>query len=318
MNDFKLITFYKDRYHVSEEITKEFEREISREIPVALGNSLIGLSAKIFNALFRVRFLNRIISYLYISKNNYVLICMGTNFKRSFPYFLTRGNKVLYMFDAWPNSHEYIYRFIKRLNVQYTFFSSSMVTADMQKRGVNCFWVPEGIELESYRFELLANKDIDVVAIGRKYDEYHEMIMEPLENAGKVYLYEKIKGQIIFPTQEEFFAGLARAKISICVPSNVTHPERSGNIETMTIRYLQSMLSKCLIVGIAPTELIELFEYNPVVEIDMNEPVGQILDILENYSNYIELVEKNYQMVRQNHSWENRWMMIKHIINNRK
>ena len=52
--------------------------------------------------------------------------------------------------------------------------------------------------------------------------------------------------------RDAFIDGLARSRVSICVPSSVTHPERAGDIETMTIRYLQSMVSKCVVLGRAP------------------------------------------------------------------
>ena len=107
---------------------------------------------------------------------------------------------------------------------------------------------------------------------------------------------------------------MAKSKISICVPSSITHPDRSGNIETMTVRYLQSMVSKCLILGRAPKEMITLFGYNPVIEIDSEDPEGQIISIINNYSNYFGLIEKNYQTVLEKHTWNKRWAEIKLLI----
>ena len=126
----------------------------------------------------------------------------------------------------------------------------------------------------------------------------------------------KQKSVIIFPTRKQFVDGLARSKISICVPSSITHPSRSGEIETMTTRYLQSMIAKCLIVGKAPKELITLFGYNPVIEIDMNNPVQQLQLIFENFSNYIPLIENNFDTVIKHHTWRHRWDKIKSILVN--
>jgi spore maturation protein CgeB len=94
----------------------------------------------------------------------------------------------------------------------------------------------------------------------------------------------------------------------------MTHPERAENIETMTVRYLQSMASKCLILGKAPEEMIDLFGYNPVIEVDMNEPVKQIIDLLNHFEEYIPLIEKNYSVVIKQHTWQNRWEKIQDII----
>ena len=129
-----------------------------------------------------------------------------------------------------------------------------------------------------------------------------------------MHLFEEKKGQLIFPTEKDLIDGLARTKISICVPSNITHPERAGDIETMTVRYLQSMASKCLVVGHAPQEMVELFGYNPVVEIDMEKPAEQIRDILENFTDYIPLIEKNYIETLANHTWNDRWQQIRAIM----
>ena len=78
------------------------------------------------------------------------------------------------------------------------------------------------------------------------------------------------------------------------------------------------MVSKCLVVGHAPNEMIELFGYNPVIEIDILNPTQQLESILKNYSDYLPLIEKNYEQVLQNHTWENRWNQIKKILQNNK
>ena len=75
-----------------------------------------------------------------------------------------------------------------------------------------------------------------------------------------------------------------------------------------------SMVSTCLLVGHAPKEMVELFSYNPVVEIDMEDPVGQIREILENFSDYIPLIEKNYTETVANHTWAKRWEQMARIM----
>ena len=182
----------------------------------------------------------------------------------------------------------------------------------MQRELAQCdvSWVPEAIEPESYAFLPAARKNIDVLQLGRRYDMLHEMLLTPLAQRGKVYLYEKEKGRIVFPTREGFVDGLARTKISVCVPSSITHPEQAGDIEVLSMRYLQSMTSKCLVVGHAPAELVSLFGYNPVVEIDMADPAQHILSLLDTFADYSALIERNYDMVTRHHTWHHRWAMI--------
>ena len=82
----------------------------------------------------------------------------------------------------------------------------------------------------------------------------------------------------------------------------------------MTIRYLQSMAAKCLILGHAPKEMIDLFGYNPVVEIEMSDPVGQLQSLLNSFSDYIPLIEKNFNKVASEHTWPHRWQQISSIL----
>ena len=244
-----------------------------------------------------------------------VIFCL--DIRKIYAYtLLTAHNRSVYLFDGWPSKHDKILDFFKYLKIDYLFISS-LQSAEIfgSKFGFDkVHWVPEGINPEEYKQYAFEDKTIDVLALGRKYDLYHEAIVDHLRESKIIYLYEKVKGQIVFPSRAEFIEGIARSKISICVPCNITHPERSGILEHMTNRYLQSMVSKCLIVGHAPQEMIDLFGYNPVVEIDMNNPAQQLESILANYSDYIPLIEKNYEQVLKNHTWRNRWNQIKEIL----
>jgi hypothetical protein len=251
------------------------------------------------------------------SIKNIFAVLMGPDFSKCLPYFLFSGNKSLYIFDAWPKNHQIIINFLNFFKVKNVFFTSSQATEIIQSKVPNtaCFWVPEGIFSASYKSLEYKDKTIDVLALGRRFNKYHKQIVGCLKENDKRYLYEKKKGAIIFPSRAGFIEGLAKSKISICVPSSITHPERSGDIETITQRYLQSMLSKCIILGHAPKEMIALFGYNPVIEIDAEHPENQIISILNNYDDYHALVEKNYEMVLKHHTWENRWELIKKVVN---
>lgn len=244
-----------------------------------------------------------------------VIFCL--DIRKICAYALSNFNyKSIYLFDGWPSKHGKILDFFKYLKIDYLFISSFQ-SAEIfgSKFGFDkVHWIPEGINPEEYKQYAFEEKTIDVLALGRKYDLYHNTIVDHLRESKKIYLYEKVKGQVIFPSREEFIEGIARSKISICVPCNITHPERSGILEHMTNRYLQSMVSKCLVVGHAPKEMVELFGYNPVVEIDMNNPIQQLDSILTNYLYYIPLIERNYENVLKNHTWRKRWNQIKEIL----
>ena len=313
------------KYHVSLDIVKEFEQSILSDSQVKTVNPTREIfyksSVLIWKILDRYDFLmNHEMGSLFttIKLNDHIVfsVLMGPDFRQCLPYFMTSARKNIYIFDAWPRQHEKIWRFARLFGVNNVFVSSCQAADLLQAKAdrTKFHWIPEGIRPEEYKQYPYERKDIDVLALGRKYDAYHELIVEYLENNHKTYLYEKTKGMIIFPTRMEFIDGLARSRISICVPLSTTHPSISGEIETMTTRYLQSMIAKCLIVGKAPKELIALFGYNPVIEIDLNNPVHQLQSIFENFSNYIPLIENNFNVVIKHHTWRHRWEKIKSIL----
>ncbi len=321
----ELILNRTNQYHVSLDTVHEFEQTILSDPQVEAAKPAKALFTRLSFAIWRLlnkyRFLlSRKTEALFKTRhsNERVVfsVVMAPNFRQCFPYFMTTARKAIYLFDAWPSEHEVIARFVTLFDVANVFVSSRQA-ADMLQSKVDTskfHWLPEGIRPEDYKQYPYESKDIDVIALGRKYDAYHELIVAHLANTHRTYLYEKAKGAIIFPSREEFVDGLARSKISICVPSSITHPARAGEIETMTIRYLQSMISKCLVVGKAPEELISLFGYNPVIEIDSDNPAGQLQSVLENFPAYVPLIENNFNTVLNQHTWSHRWERARSIL----
>jgi hypothetical protein len=313
-----LIISHRREHHVSQDTVREFERAIlstGQAVPV-LGDRafpfLIGRSGwRLYRAVTSALREERPLSLLgkLGRRGHYLAILMGPQLNKCLPYFALAKRKSIYFFDAWPRCHAQIQQFAAHFSVDDLFFSSSQVTDTFQRHNPSrrCHWIPEGIDPDEYRQLDYGKKDVDVLQIGRKHDAYHEQIVMPLHREGITYLYEVVKGQLVFPSREEYVQGLARAKISICTPSSITHPERSGQVSTVTIRYLQSMISKCLVVGLKPPEMDRLFDYDPIIEIDREDPVGQLRHLLADFRSYIPLIEKNYETVRRDHTWSNRW-----------
>jgi hypothetical protein len=311
----ELIKYVVAHEHVSQDTVVEFESTIMLDDGVTIypiNRWKRKLSKSVIKLCFKYPGLVRRNSLKMRSRSTFSIV-MGSDFKKSSIPFLFNDNNSAYFFDAWPYNHEKIVQFIKVFDLKNAFFSSKQVVDIFKAKGLACnfYWVPEGITIENYRYKPPSEKDIDVLAFGRKYDDLHHRIVDGLSRKKLNYLYETEKGHIIFPKREDFIDGLARTKISICIPSNITHPERSGGISTMTVRYLQSMAAKCLILGYLPKEMEELFDYNPIIELDMNDPLHQILEILKNYSHYQPLIDRNYDYVRNNHTWHHRYQVIK-------
>jgi hypothetical protein len=222
---------------------------------------------------------------------------MGFFESRTFPISCWTET-IPYCFDCWPDRYDRWTSFFKRHRVRIAFFSarqSAQHFAQLLPK-MTSVWLPEATDPSEYiPSKPWSERDIDVLELGRKYDAFHDKIAGPLAQTNRTHLFERVRGNVIFPKRADFIEGMARSKISICFPSSQTHPERSGSVETVTHRYFESIASKCIIVGHAPQELIDLFGYNPVVEVRAEHEFEDIDFLLNNLHMYQELVDRNYQ-----------------------
>ncbi|MFW0714260.1 glycosyltransferase family protein [Pedobacter sp. N23S346] len=248
---------------------------------------------------------------------NFVSMISG-DFRLLIPYAFTTKLNFIYMYDVWPRFHPWIFPLLDFFNVRYVFFSSKQVLENFNQNysHVKCkaIWLPEALSVKDYQFKAVEERNIDVLEFGRMYYEYHDRIAPILAAQGKHHIYRKPDMTLLFPDKKSFTNALASTKVVICVPSNITNPERAEYISSMTLRYLQAMAAKCLIVGNLPSDMEELFGYNPIVEIDMADAGNQLLEVLAHYEDYQSLIEKNYEHVIRHHQWENRWEIIKDKI----
>lgn len=143
------------------------------------------------------------------------------------------------------------------------------------------------------------NRKIDVLELGRKNSFYHDQIVKM---EGVKFLYNK-NNQYVFPSFSDLVLGLSNSKIVICFPRCDTHQNMTGQIETLTQRYWECMLSRCLIVGRAPFELINLIGYNPVIEVEWGNEEEQLLKILNNIGIYQDMVDRNYSVALEFSPW---------------
>jgi hypothetical protein len=209
---------------------------------------------------------------------------------------------ILWRYDVWEPDYPGWERYLRQTRSRLAFFTARQAAEEIGRRvpECECLWLPECVALGDYLATTpLAARRTDVLELGRKYDRIHAQIRPRLEATGKVHLYERVKGQMIYPTKQQMVEGLADAKIVLCYPSSVTHPERSGNVETLTHRYLQTMASGALVVGKAPAELVDIFGYNPVVELRESDAADHLLEILDHITEYSPLVERNLARVKE-------------------
>jgi hypothetical protein len=213
-----------------------------------------------------------------------------------------------YSFDVWPSRYGEWERFFRRHRPVVAFISAKSSVEYMRKRvpGIKFVWAPEAASPETYSpHKELAARSIDVLELGRRFEGYHQAVTPRLAELGKVHLYEKEKGQKIFGSRVDLASGLGDSKLFVCFPASMTDGF-AGGVETVTLRYIEACASGCVPVGHAPAELIELFGYNPVVEIDMQRPLQHTLEILEHIEDWKSLVQKNYARFLEVGTWDAR------------
>ena len=241
----------------------------------------------------------------------------------AFPYYLSY-HIIPMLWDTWPKEQERLYGDLKMLKCPMALVSSRHMAQQIEKRlHIKCLWVPEGIDAAGFsKGDDLYLRPIDVFELGRQHAEYHKAVEVAIVQKyltqwkGNKYREDGRLAELAFKTNEKLKENLAKAKIVICFPKvDTCSREESGGIETLTQRYWEAMLSRCLIVGRAPAELIDLMGYYPVVDVDWNNPTEQLRNILSNISDYQWLVDKNLEAAKRLAPWDSRMNEIKTIIN---
>ncbi len=226
-------------------------------------------------------------------------------FGKTFPFFgFDSTLRVLWTYDVWPGHVDSLLRIVREARIDLLLVSSQQGAEQLQAQmPARCavHWVPEAIETTDFPQRPWAERTIDVLAFGRTYARYHEAVASGCEHLGIRYVHAR------FATTAEFKEALGNARVSICFPRALTHPDDAGSISTITLRYLESMAAGCLVLGSCPADGQAMFGYNPVVEVDWADPVGQLRKATANPSPHEALISRNSESVERNHQ-------IKHFV----
>ena len=229
----------------------------------------------------------------------------------TFPDY-TRYEIIPLVWDCWPIYFEKTCRWFVKHDVKTAIFTSSQTAERMRERfpQMNILTITEGIDTSKYQEgKLLKERYIDILEFGRNNNLFKKGLPSNIKHRcsnGK---------QKMFSTDEEFHAALENSKITICFPRCDTNPETAGDIETLTQRYWEAMLSRMIIVGRAPKELINLIGYNPVIEINDKDSIENVINIIENINDYQILVDKNREFALTMGDWKVRVVQIKEWLN---
>ena len=176
-----------------------------------------------------------------------------------------------------------------------------MEMEEMQKRypQAKMLWCPEAVDASKYKNgKLLKDRNINLLEFGRS----NERVLGKLSIDKHVCTY--VDGKFIY-SNEELYEAMGDSRITVCLPKSMTHPDIAQGVETLTQRYWEAMLSRMLIIGHAPKELIDVCGYNPVLVFpDKKEEINTfILDILNHIEDYQNLVDLNSQTALEKGLW---------------
>ncbi|MBQ4392643.1 MAG: hypothetical protein II826_05980 [Prevotella sp.] len=204
------------------------------------------------------------------------------------------------VWDCWPRYFEKMCSWIKKHHVRTAIFTSSQTTERIQERfpELNVLYCPEAVDTSLYGGgKSLTEREIDVLEYGRSANVNLNDSWDGIR-----YVCTKMNGKFIF-NNDQLHELMGDAKITIALPRSVTQPEVAGDIETLTQRYWENMLSRMVMIGHAPKELVELIGYNPVIELDRGHSNKQIFDIIANIDDFQSLVDKNRETALRFGDW---------------
>lgn len=228
-----------------------------------------------------------------------------------------------FVWDCWPCHFEKMCTWLKRHGVRTAIFASSQTAEKIRERfpKMNVLYCPEGIDTSRYvAGNGLTDRDIDILEFGRKSLSFNDNAnVNANVNKEFQYVSTKVNGKFMF-TDEQLVEAMGDAKVTIALPRSITNPEVAGDIETLTQRYWECMLSRMVMVGHAPKELIDLIGYNPVVEYNVNDNANGNLNehlmktlkvVLEHIEDYQELADRNRETALKMGDWTLRMKQVK-------
>lgn len=223
-----------------------------------------------------------------------------------------------FVWDCWPCYFDKMEKWLKKHKVRTAIFTSRQEMDEMKQRfpHINYLWCPEAINTEDYKEgKPLEKRSIDVLEFGRNNEKVLGKEFLPNREIGSSFKHvcTKVGDKSLF-SEEQLHDVMEDAKVTICLPRSMTHPEIAGNIETLTQRYWEAMLSRMVIVGHAPQELIDVCGYNPVIELDELPKYGGWSGIISNINEFQRLVDKNRQVALDKGDWKVRMKVVRHWL----
>lgn len=213
------------------------------------------------------------------------------------------------IWDCWPSLWQQMENFFRKHNVKTAFFTSSQTAEHFRMLfpEKNIYHMPEAIDSELYKGgNSLKERKYDYLEFGRCCQ-----VIDSSKLSEDIRVLSSRNEQGALKTREQLIDALADSKITIALTRQDNQPEIAQGIDTLTQRYWECMLSRVILLGRAPKELIDLIGYNPCIQIDFDNINEQIKGILAHIENYQDLVDKNRKVALEMGDWKLRMETVK-------
>lgn len=229
----------------------------------------------------------------------------------TFPDYIT--HEVIPMFwDCWPQFWKATEKFFLKHKVRTAFFTSSQTAKHFREifPDMNIFHIPEGIVAGNYHSgKSLKERSVDYLEYGRcslvidstKLDSGIKVLSSRTD-------YDKLIGI------NRLSKALADSKIVVTLTRNDNQPEIAEGVDTLTQRYWECMLSRVVLLGRAPQELIDIIGYDPTVKLDRVNYVSQINEMLAHIEDFQPLVDRNREVALKYADWCHRAEKLKQYL----
>ena len=212
------------------------------------------------------------------------------------------------IWDCWPCLDDRLSQWLGKHDVKTAIFFFFLNAHRIQQRfpKMNIFVITEGVDTSAYHAgKPLAERQIDILEYGRS----NELVVNDDSFEGTRHVRtSSIKPRI---SDSQLFEMLSDSKITIALTKLDTDPKLAGGVDTLTQRYWENMLSRVVMIGRAPNELIELIGYNPCINVKEGECYKDVIqNVLRNIADYQQLVDRNRESALRLGDWNIRMKLV--------
>ena len=223
-----------------------------------------------------------------------------------------------FLWDCWPCLDDRICRWLVKHEVRTAIFTSQQSAERIRQRlpQLQTFVVTEGIDITKYgEGKPLGERSIGLLEFGRNN---RALFDTSTWDDVKCLFTGNLERRL---SDEELRERMYDSQLVITLPRCDTDAKIADGVETLTQRYWEAMLTRMVMVGHAPKELVELIGYNPCIEIEgfishrgmTNYSIApldsgllhnQVISVLSHISDYQSLVDRNREVALRMASWE--------------